>query len=145
MELVSRPKNDIFTRPGEYPELRRHIRAVADGLDIRTVVAYAFDPRTRLLPYYSTSHRMAPAGARALGSALVDSGLTRTRVVLQQWTPNFRPSEAALDGQPIEMLLVSSMQIHAAKAYGLIAEAHRADNRRPLIIAGGPKAIYEPN
>ena len=145
VELASRPKNDIFTRPGEYPELRRHIRAVTDGLDIRTVVAYAFDPRTRLLPYYSTSHRMAPAGARALGSALVDSGLTRTRVVLQQWTPNFRPSEAALDGQPIEMLLVSSMQIHAAKAYRLIADAHLAGNRRPLIIAGGPKAIYEPN
>jgi radical SAM superfamily enzyme YgiQ (UPF0313 family) len=145
VELASRPKNDIFTRPGEYPELRRRLRTVAGGLDIRTVVAYAFDPRTRLLPYYFTSHRMAPAGARALGSALVDSGLTRTRVVLQQWTPNFRPSEAVLDGAPIEMLLVSSMQIHAAKAYRLIAEAHRAGDRRPLIIAGGPKAIYEPN
>ena len=145
MELASRAKGDIYTRAGEYPELRRRLRTASAGLDIPAAVVYAFDARTRLLPYYFTSHSMAPASVRGVGSALVDSGLTRTRVVLQQWTPNFRPSRAALDGRPIEMLLVSSMQMHAARAYGLIADACRAGTRRPLIIAGGPKAIYEPN
>lgn len=145
MELPKRPKGDEYTQEGEYPALRRRIRAVAAGLRVPSAVVYAFDPRTRLLPYFFTSHHMAPAGARAVGAALHDSGLGPTRIVLQQWTPNFRPSRARLDGEPIEMLLVSSMQIHAEKAYGLIADAcARRSTDRPLIVAGGPKAIYEP-
>ena len=118
---------------------------MAEGLSIPTVVVYAFDRRTRLLPYFYSSHRMAPAGARAVGAALYDSGLTQTRIVFQQWTPNFRPSRARLDGRPIEMLLVSSMQIHAENAYRLVAEAcSRRSANRPFIVVGGPKAIYEP-
>ena len=145
MELPTRPKGDEHTKSGEYPALRRRIRATAAGLSIPTVVVYAFDGRTRLLPYFFSSHHMAPAGPRAVGAALYDSGLTKTRVVLQQWNPNFLPSRARLDGEPIEMLLISSMQIHAERAYRLIANAY-ANNvaSRPLIIAGGPKVIYEP-
>ena len=145
MELPKRPKGDEFTTPGVYPALRQRIRAAAGGLSIPTVVVYAFDKRTRLLPYFFSCHRMAPAGARAVGAALYDSGLTKTRIVLQQWSPNFRPSLARLDGEPIEMLLVSSMQIHAENAYRLIADAcSRRVPDRPLIMIGGPKAIYEP-
>ena len=145
MELPKRPKGDEFTKAGEYPALRSRIRAAAAGLSIPTVVVYAFDKRTRLLPYYFSSYRMAPAGPRAVGAALHDSGLTKTRIVFQQWTPNFQPSQASFDGEPLEMLLVSSMQIHAERAYRLIAEAcSQPAADRPLIIAGGPKAIYEP-
>ncbi len=145
MELPARPKGDQHTRAGEYPALRRRIAVAAAGLSIPTVVVYAFDFRTRLLPYYFTSRRMAPAGPRAVGAALHDSGLTKTRIVLQQWNPNFRPSKGRLDGEPLEMLLVSSMQIHAERAYQLVADACLAPvSARPLIIAGGPKAIYEP-
>jgi len=143
VELPTRPKGDEYTKTGDYPALRRKIQSAAEGLSIPTVVAYAFDKRTRLLPYYFTTRRMAPAGPRAVAAALNDSGLTKVRVVLQQWNPNFRPSRATLDGEPIEMLLVSSMQIHAERAYGLVADACTG-SRRPLIIAGGPKAIYEP-
>src|SRR5262249_26777300 len=39
---------------------------------------------------------------------------------------------------------VSSMQIHSASAYELIADAHRLGEDRPFILAGGAKAIYEP-
>ncbi|MGB2986100.1 MAG: radical SAM protein [Phycisphaerae bacterium] len=145
MELPTRSKGDEYTKSGEYPALRRRIRAAAAGLSIPTVVVYAFDKRTRLLPYFFSSHRMAPAGPRAVGAALYDSGLTQTRIVLEQWNPNFRPSQARLDGEPIEMLLVSSMQIHAERAYRLVANAcANPASGRPLIIAGGPKAIYEP-
>ena len=143
MELPSRPTGDQYTKPGEYTALRQRVRGLSAGLSIPTVVAYAFDNRTRLLPYFFSTHRMAPAGARAVGSALYDSGLTKTRIVLQQWNRAFRPSQARLDGEPIEMLMVSSMQIHAERAYGLIADACRGPER-PLILAGGPKAIYEP-
>ena len=94
MELPKRPKNDEYTKTGAYPAMRSRIRAAAAGLSIPTVVAYAFDKRTRLLPYYFSTYRMAPAGPRAVGAALHDSGLTKTRIVLQQWTPNFRPSRA---------------------------------------------------
>jgi len=145
VELPKRPKGDEYTQCGEYPALRRKIRAAAAGLSIPAVVVYAFDNRTRLLPYFFSSHRMAPAGPRAVGAALYDSGLTKTRIVFQQWNPNFRPSRARLDGEPIEMLLVSSMQIHGERAYGLLAEAcSNASADRPFIIGGGPKAIYEP-
>src|SRR5262249_53968076 len=54
------------------------------------------------------------------------------------------PSQARLDGLPPQMLFVSSMQIHSASAYELIADAHQLGGERPFILAGGPKAIYEP-
>src|SRR5208337_4160559 len=45
---------------------------------------------------------------------------------------------------PPELLLVSSMQIHSASAYRLIDDAYKLGEQRPLIFAGGAKAIYEP-
>src|SRR5262249_29222859 len=42
------------------------------------------------------------------------------------------------------LLFVSSMQIHSASAYELIADAYQLGDGRPLIFAGGAKAIYEP-
>ena len=50
MELPSRQKGDVYTKAGEYPALRQRIRSAAVGLSIPTVVVYAFDKRTRLLP-----------------------------------------------------------------------------------------------
>ena len=51
---------------------------------------------------------------------------------------------ARFDGRALEMLLISSMQIHSQRAYDAISEAWSLGAARPLIIAGGPKAIYEP-
>src|SRR5262249_56362409 len=56
----------------------------------------------------------------------------------------FRPSRAQLDGRSIQMLLVSSMEMHAGQAYKAIRDAHRLGADRPLIISGGPKAVYQP-
>ncbi len=145
MELPKRLKGDEHTKSGEYPALRERVRSAATGLSIPAVVVYAFDNRTRLLPYFFSARRMAPAGPRAVGTALYDSGLMKTRIVLQQWNPNFKPSRAKIDGEPIEMLLVSSMQIHAERAYQLVADACTiSPAHRPLILGGGPKSIYEP-
>jgi radical SAM superfamily enzyme YgiQ (UPF0313 family) len=87
---------------------------------------------------------MAPCSVRTLADVLNESGFRHLRVILQQWTPNFTPSRAQLDGRPLDILLVSAMQVHAEPAYDLIRDAFTLGENRPLILAGGSKAIYEP-
>ncbi len=88
---------------------------------------------------------MTPTGARAIGSAMLDCGFYKTRIVLQQWNRNFRPSQMRLDGRIPDIFMVSSMQIHSAQCEVLIRDACRIDPvHRSLIIAGGPKSIYGP-
>src|SRR3989440_4926899 len=144
MELLSRAKNDRYTRPGEYQQLEKRLRNNPGIGKIPILVCYAFDYRTRLGPFLFADTRLLTAGPRAIAAALHSAGFTRTRIVQRQWNRNLRPSEARLDGEPPQMLFVSSMQIHSASAYELIADAHRLGDARPLIVAGGPKAIYEP-
>ncbi|MDH3592867.1 MAG: radical SAM protein, partial [Planctomycetota bacterium] len=69
--------------------IRERLRRLAPNHDLTTVIAYAFHRATRLLPFIYADTRIAPAGVRALGSALVDSGFPRTRIVLQQWNKRF--------------------------------------------------------
>jgi radical SAM superfamily enzyme YgiQ (UPF0313 family) len=144
MELPSRPKNDRYTKPGEYTELEHSLRAHSACSQIPTLVAYAFDYRTRLGPFLFLDKSLLPAGPRAISAALYKAGFTRQRVVMRQWNPNFRADQARLDGAPPEMLFVSSMQIHSASALEMIADAHRLGEHRPFLVAGGAKAIYEP-
>jgi radical SAM superfamily enzyme YgiQ (UPF0313 family) len=144
MELLSRPKNDRYTRPGHYGELERRLRDNPANAEIPVLVCYAFDFRTRLGPFLFADMRLLTAGPRAIAAALHQAGFTQTRTVLRQWNRRLRPSLARLDGQPPQMLFVSSMQIHSASAYELIADAYRLGDDRPLILAGGAKAIYEP-
>jgi radical SAM superfamily enzyme YgiQ (UPF0313 family) len=144
MELPSRAKTDRYTRPGRYRELEQRLRDNPATADIPVLVCYAFDYRTRLGPFLFADVRLLTAGPRAVGAALHEAGFRRTRIVMRQWNPNVRPSEARLDGRPPQLLLVSSMQIHSASAYELIADAYRLGEERPLILAGGAKAIYEP-
>jgi len=145
MELPSRNKGDRLITSGECLDIRRRLRRLNASQDISAVVINAFDYRTRILPFFYSSKRIAPAGARAIGSALYDSGISKTRIVLQQWNPNVLPSRMRLDGRPPDLLLVSSMQIHSAACEAIIRDACKIPpDRRPLIIAGGPNAIYEP-
>lgn len=145
MELPRRERGDELLKPGAMLGLRERLRRLAKSQPLTTVIACAFDHRTRMLPFIYADLKMAPAGVRAIGSALVDSGFERTRIVLTQWNRNFRPSQMRLDGRVPDLFLVSSMQIHTAVCKELIRDANRIDAaQRPLIIAGGPKAIYEP-
>jgi radical SAM superfamily enzyme YgiQ (UPF0313 family) len=144
MELPSRPKNDRYTRPGQYRELEARLRANPAHADIPVLIAYAFDHRTRLGPFLFADTGLLTAGPRAIGAALHSAGFTTQRVVLRQWNPNVRPSLCRFDGRPPQMLFVSSMQIHSASAYDLIADAYKLGDGRPFILAGGAKAIYEP-
>ncbi len=145
MELPRRARGDELLKPGELLGLRRRLRNIAARHDLTSVIACAFDHRTRMLPFIFADTRMAPAGVRAIGSALLDCGFDKTRIVLQQWNRNFRPSRMRLDGRVPDIFMVSSMQIHSAQCEALIRDACRIDPvHRPLIIAGGPKTIYEP-
>jgi radical SAM superfamily enzyme YgiQ (UPF0313 family) len=145
MELPRRAPGDILLPAGEMTGIRQRLRAIADQHDLASVIVCAFDHRTRILPFVFADTRMVPAGVRAIGAALVDSGFSKTRIVLQQWNKNFAPSRMQLDGRIPDMLLVSSMHLHAAQCDRLIRDAHRIDPaHRPLIIVGGPRMIYEP-
>lgn len=98
-----------------------------------------------MLPFIYADAFMAPAGPRAVAAAMVDAGIARTRLVLQQWNPRLRPSRARLDGRLPDLLLISALQVHRARCQELIADACRIPpKQRPLIIAGGPLMIYEP-
>lgn len=144
MELPRRLKGDQYTPPGRYQELESQIRRRVRDQDIPVLFIYAFDYRTRLGPFLYCDKSLIPAAARAVASALYAAGLTNVRVVLQQWSPRVRPSTALIGGRRPEMLFVSAMQIHSASAYELIRDAWTLGEQRPLILAGGPKAIFEP-
>ncbi|MGB0715977.1 MAG: B12-binding domain-containing radical SAM protein [Phycisphaerae bacterium] len=145
MELPRRDRGDELLPEGSLLRLRERVRALAPAHDVSTVFAYSFDFRTRMLPFIYADLRMAPAGARAIGAAMLDAGFDKTRVVLQQWNPKFKPSRMQLDGRLPDIFMVSSMQLHAAKCHQMLRDVCRIEpDRRPLVIAGGPKAIYEP-
>src|SRR5688572_26985979 len=145
MELPRRTRGDELLRPGELTALRHRLRRLAPRHDLVAVIACAFDHRTRMLPFIFADTRMAPAGVRAIGSAMVDSGFDKTRIVLQQWNKRFRPSQMQLDGRVPDLFMVSSMGLHSQRCMELIRDARRIDpDRRPLIIAGGPHAVYQP-
>lgn len=145
MELAVRKGPDRFVPAGAYRGLEARLRQRAAELaEIPAVVVSAFDRSTRLLPFLFYDSHMFPAGAGAIAAAVYQAGFSRTRAVFQLWNPRFRPSRSTLDGRPLQMLLVSSMQIHAQRAYDLIREAWSMGAERPLIVVGGPKAVYEP-
>ena len=145
MELPRRNRGDELLRPGELTSIRRRLRRIAPAHDLVSVIACAFDYCTRMLPFIFADTRMAPAGVRAIGSAMVDAGFEKTRIVLQQWNRNFRPLRMRLDGRIPDLFLVSSMGLHSERCMDLIRDARRIQpDDRPLIIAGGPHAVYQP-
>lgn len=144
MELPRRARNDIFLPDGAFRERVQALRRVPDAAEVAIGIFYAFDFRTHMLPFWYADKRMAPCSVRLLGDTLHEAGFTNCRIVLQQWTPNVLPSQMRMGGKPPDILLVSAMQVHAERAYVLIQDAHKLGDNRPLIFAGGPKAIYEP-
>ncbi|NLX57762.1 MAG: biotin synthase BioB [Phycisphaerae bacterium] len=145
MELPARPHDDQLLIAGEFTNIRRRLRSIAARHDLTCVIVHCFDPRTRMLPFLFADTRMAPAGVRSIAASLYDSGFTKTRIVLQQWNKRFSPSAMCLDGRVPDLLLLSSMHIHSAQCRRLIEDAYLIGPvNRPLVIVGGPKAIYEP-
>lgn len=144
MELPRRERDDVYLPYGAFQEKVDALRRVADASELAIGIVYAFDFRTRMLPFWYADKRMSPCSVRLLGDVLHAAGFTNLRIVLQQWSPRVLPSLMKLNGRPLDILMVSSMQVHAERAYALIRDARRMGKARPLILAGGPKAVYEP-
>src|SRR5580765_4130283 len=145
MALPRRSRGGELLKPGSMLALRQRIRTMAPRHDLATVIACAFDHRTRMLPFIYADTRMAPAGVRSIGSALADSGFEKARIVLQQWNRHFKPSKMKVDGRVPDLFMVSSMGLHSDQCMEMIRDARRIDEaHRPLIIAGGPHAVYQP-
>ncbi len=145
MELPFREKGDELLKPGTVTALRERLKQHAQRHDLRSVAAYAFDHRTRMLPFYFVDRRMSPGGVRALGGALHEARFDKTRVVLQTWNRNFKPSRMKLDGQVPDLFMASSMMIHSGRMKEMLRDVCRIDpGKRPLVIAGGPHMYYMP-
>src|SRR5580765_3889820 len=127
MALPRRSRGGELLKPGSMLALRQRIRTMAPRHDLATVIACAFDHRTRMLPFIFADTRMAPAGVRAVGSAMAGAGFEKTRIVLQQWNRNFRPSRMQLDGRVPDLFMVSSMSLHSEVCMDLIRDAQRID------------------
>lgn len=144
MELPRRGRDDTFLPDGLFGQRIEALRRLSTGNQLTIGIMYAFDFRTHMLPFWYADKRMAPCSVRLLGDVLHQAGFENCRIVLQQWSPNVQPSRMRIAGRPLDILLVSSMQVHAERAYALIQDAYQMGAARPLILAGGPKAIYEP-
>ncbi|HNQ23357.1 MAG TPA: radical SAM protein [Phycisphaerae bacterium] len=144
MELPRRARGDVYLPDGEFRQRVFALRRLTHAHELAIGIIYAFDFRTRMLPFWYADKRLAPCSVRLLGDVLHEAGFANVRIVLQQWSRNVVPSRMRLNGRPLDILLVSAMQVHAAPAYALVRDAHRMGAARPLILAGGPKAIYEP-
>ncbi len=144
MELPVRSRDDRFLPPGTLGRLRAALRERLARRRVTAVLFHCFDPRTRLLPFVFADTRMVPAGVRQVAASLLDAGVAHVRIVLQQWTPRVGAGEALLDGRRPDLLLLSAMSIHTAPLRSLLAGAGRIpEAERPLVVCGGPKAIYE--
>ncbi len=145
MERPLRDRDDAFVPVGEFLDTNRRIARHRDLAEMPVGVFYAFDYRTRVGPYSYIDRYLPPAGALQLGGTMKNAGFDRTRVVLQQWSPRVRPSRSRIDGRPLQIVMISAMQIHSEPAYKLVADACKLEaSERPLIVVGGPKPTYEP-
>ncbi len=144
MELPQRKNEDRFLPSGTYRSLEQSLCSKKQLAQVRSLVVSAFDPRTRMLPFVQIAWYMVPCGPRSIAAALYDAGLQKTRLVYQHWNPQIRPSRVTIDTAAPDMLLVSSVQVHSEPSYRLVEDAWKLQKQRPLIIAGGPKACYEP-
>jgi radical SAM superfamily enzyme YgiQ (UPF0313 family) len=108
------------------------------------VLVHCFDDRTRILPFVFADTRIVPAGVRQVAASLLESGVLQLRIVLQQWTPAVEADSLSLGGRRPDLLLLSAMSLHTAPLDRLLAQVCRIPPReRPLVVCGGPKAIYE--
>src|ERR1035437_7344978 len=127
MELPRRERGDELLPLGEMAARRLRLRKLSRQQDLVSVIACAFDHRTRMLPFIYSYTRMAPAGVRSIGASMVDAGFEKTRIVLQQWNRNFRPSRMELDGRTPDLFMVSTMGLHLGQAMAMIRDAHLID------------------
>ena len=78
MERPRRTRGDELLEPGELTRVRERLRIRAQEHDLTSVIACAFDHRTRMLPFIFADTRMIPAGGRATSRTPARNGDTVT-------------------------------------------------------------------
>lgn len=141
MELTGRVGKDRFLAESHL-DLAGQLGELSAGRYSAAVV-YPFDPFTEVGPFLGVSRRMAMAAPWVVGALLRRAGFD-SRIVQQVWNPNFQPRRAEINGRPLDLLAVSSMIIHSAKARELVRDARLMGEDRPFTVCGGPKYIYQP-
>ena len=124
MELPRRARGDELLKPGELTRLRERLRIRAREHDLATVIACAFDHRTRMLPFIFADTRMIPAGVRA---DRVGDGRRRLREDPDRPAavePQF-PAVADAPGRP------HPRPVHGFEHEPALRAVHGADPRRP--------------
>ena len=97
MELPRRARDDVYLPDGEFRRRVRALQQLKHAHDLRIGLVYAFDFRTRMLPFWYADKRMAPCSVRLLADVLHEAGFTNLRIVLQQWSPRVLPSRMRLE------------------------------------------------
>ena len=135
MELPSRPKNDRYTRPGQYNELERRLRANPDAAQIPVLVCYAFDFRTRLGPFLFADMRLLTAGPRAIAAALYQAGFTQAA----HRAAAVEPQRSAQRGPPRRRAAADAVRLQHADPQRQRLRADRGclpARRRPAVHPG---------
>ena len=144
MELPGRDRDDRFLPEGAHGRVRQRLAGRLRGRPVSALLVHCFDRRTRILPFVFADTRIVPAGVRQVAASLLESGVRDLRIVLQQWSPRVEASSAALSGRRPGLLLLSAMSLHTAPLERVLSDACRIPAaERPLVVCGGPKAIYE--
>ena len=143
MILEVREESDRLVSGEHYKGLEERIRH-KNPSKIPVLLYYAFDERTRVGPFVGPDKTLITQGIRDVAASLYQSGFENIRVVAGNWTNNIDMKLARLDGEIPQILGIGAMQINAADAEEKIVQARELGEKAPLIIGGGPHAIYQP-
>ncbi|MHC4089636.1 MAG: radical SAM protein, partial [Planctomycetota bacterium] len=76
MELPRRERGDVYLPNGTFRKRVAELRQITDAHGLAIGIVYAFDFRTRMLPFWYADKRMAPCSVRLLGDVLYEAGFT---------------------------------------------------------------------
>ncbi len=141
MQLQVRQGDDRYF--SGYKELEKRVSKF-EPKEISILLYYAFDWRTRIGPFVGPDLSLANAGVRDVAGALYSAGLNNVRVVFGNWNPKFNFRFAKLHGKTPEVFGIGSLQVNSADANSKIKQAVSLGKDRPLILGGGPHAVYQP-
>jgi len=144
MELPRRKRDDAFLPDGTFRNQVAALRQMTDAHDLgdRNHVRVRFSYAHAAILVHPTSgwRRVRSAFSGTCCTKRLHQPANRTAAVVAERASQPDALEGKAAGHPHGV----PMQVHAEPAYAMIQDAHGMGEARPLILAGGPKAIYEP-
>ena len=103
MELPRRARDDVCPPDGEFRRRVRALQRLKHAHDLRIGLVYAFDFRTRMLPFWYADKRMAPCSVRLLADVLHEAGFPMVDAANERginWAIEHLASPALASTQP---------------------------------------------